>query len=80
VVCGGGSVVGTAATRDLHRSSMSKVNWEGKGPSPPLGGAIVVHMVNSWLCHMCTGVVFMCEVNICASMAEIVPLWQKSSV
>jgi hypothetical protein len=41
VVCGGGSVVGTAATRDLHRSSMSKVNWEGKGPSPPLGGAIV---------------------------------------
>jgi hypothetical protein len=34
-------VVGTAATRGLHRSSMSKVNWEGKGPSPPLGGAIV---------------------------------------
>ena len=22
----------------------------------------------------------MCEVNICASMAEIEPLWQKSSV
>jgi hypothetical protein len=33
-------VVGTAATRGLHRSSMSKVNWEGKGPSSPLGGAI----------------------------------------
>ena len=40
MVCGGGSVVGTAATRGLHRSSMSKVNWEGKGPSSPLGGAI----------------------------------------
>ncbi len=34
-------MVGTAATRGLHRSSTSKVNWEGKGPSSPLGGAIV---------------------------------------
>ena len=34
-------MVGTAATRGLHRSSTSKVNWYGEGPSTPLGGAIV---------------------------------------
>ncbi len=42
MVGGEGSVVEAAATRGLQRSAAASMEkWKGKGPSPPLGGAIV---------------------------------------